>query len=275
MLCRTLEVHPSGYYEWLQAPRSARYREDERLTGAIKQFWLESGGRSGYRNVHADLVEAQIVCGRDRVLRLMKRAGLRAARGYRRPKGYYAGQLNAAVPNILERKFEVDPPNRWWVSDITYIHTHEGFLFLAVVMDLFARKIVGWSMASHMTDDLILDALTMAYWRRKPQATVMLHSDQGSQYTSRRCKQLLKTLNIEQSMSRRGNCHVNAVAESFFANLKKEKVRRKHYRTCNDARGAMFEYIELFYNPRRRHTHNKRVAPTVYVQQYLMQLESV
>lgn len=270
-----LEVHPSGYYAWLECPESNREREDKRLTASIKQFWLESGGRSGYRNVHADLVEAQIDCGRDRVLRLMRTADIKAQRGHKTPKGYYGGKPDVVAPNILDRNFDVDAPNRWWVSDITYIKTREGFLFLAAVMDLFARNIVGWSMSSRITDDLILDALTMAYWRRRPTDTVMLHSDQGSQYTSRRCRKLLKTLNIKPSMSRRGNCHDNAVAESFFANLKKEEIRRKIYATREEARQAIFRYIEMFYNPKRRHTHNNRVAPTVYEQQYFMQTESV
>ncbi|MGK0293587.1 MAG: putative transposase [Porticoccaceae bacterium] len=222
-LCRALEVHPGGYYAWVQQPLSDREIEGNQLTGDIKQYWLESGGHSGYRNIHQDLLEAKIVCGRDRVLRLMRLAGLRAQRGYKAPKGYYGGTVHPAAPNILNRQFEVNEPNQWWVSDITYIHTHEGFLFLAVAMDLFARNIVGWSMSPRVTEDLVLDALTMAYWRRKPTDKVMLHSDQGSQYTSNRCKKLLKTLNMEASMSRRGNCHDNAVAESFFANLKKEK----------------------------------------------------
>ena len=179
------------------------------------------------------------------------------------------------MPNLLDRQFEVSAPNQWWVSDITYIHTQEGFLFLAVVMDLFARNIVGWAMAPRITDNLVLDAVTMAYWRRKPINKVMLHSDQGSQYTSGRCKKLLKALNIQASMSRRGNCHDNAVPESFFANLKKEKIRRIKYKSRAGARQSMFNYIEMFYNPKRRHTHNDRVAPTVYEQRYLMNQESV
>ena len=142
-----MAVHPSGYYDWLQRPLSARAREDQRLTNQIKQFWLESGGHAGYRNVNLDLLEAKVACGLDRTLHLMQTAGLRAVRGYKAPKGYYGGNINPAAPNILERRFEVKSPNLWWVSDITYIHTQEGFLFLAVVMDLFARNIVGWSMA--------------------------------------------------------------------------------------------------------------------------------
>ena len=275
ILCRAMEAHPSGYYEWLRNPLSHREAVDKRLTGQIKQYWLESGGHSGYRNIHQDLLEAKVVCGRDRVLRLMRQAGLSAQRGYKSPKAYDSGKVCLAAPNSLNRQFEVERPNQWWVSDITYIHTQEGFLFLAVVMDLFARNIVGWSMGHRIKDDLVLDALTMAYWRRKPANKVMLHSDQGSQYASSRCKRLLKTLNMEASMSRRGNCHDNAVAESFFANLKKEKVRRVKYKTRADARHAMFNYIEMFYNPKRRHTHNNRVSPTEYEQQYLMSQESV
>ena len=268
-------VHPSGYYDWLDRPLSNRGKEDQRLTSHIQQFWLESGGHAGYRNIHKDLMEAKISCGRDRTLRLMRRAGLRAVRGYKPPKGYYGGVANPVAANVLQRQFDVEKPNQWWVSDITYIHTHEGFLFLAVVMDLYARNIVGWSMAARITDDLVMDALTMAYWRRKPAGTVMLHSDQGSQYTSGDCQRLLKSLGIRPSMSRRGNCHDNAVAESFFANLKKEKIRRKRYRTRAEARGEIFEYIEMFYNPKRRHTHNGRVSPTEYEQAYFMQLEGV
>ena len=275
ILCHTMGVDPSGYYAWRKEPLSKRDPLDKRLTVQIKQCWLESGGHSGYRNIYQDLVEAKMACGRDRVLRLMQAAGIRAQRGYKAPKGYCSGKPHPVAPNLLDRQFDVSAPNRWWVSDITYIHTHEGFLFLAVVMDLFARNIVGWSMASRITDDLVLDALTMAYWRRKPDLKVMLHSDQGSQYTSSRCKKLLNALNIEPSMSRRGNCHDNAVAESFFANLKKEKTRKKMFRTRADARHAIFNYIELFYNPTRRHTHNDRIAPTVYEQNYFEKLESV
>lgn len=270
-----MDVHPSGYYAWLNGSLSEREKYDQFLIKFIKQFWLESGGHSGYRNIHEDLIEAGIQCGRDRVLRLMQSHGIRAVRGHSKPRGNYSGKPHEAVPNVLDRQFEVEVPNQWWVSDITYIRTQEGFLFLVVVMDLFARNIVGWSMSHRITDDLVLDALTMAHWRRRPNDTVMLHSDQGSQYSSRACTKLLEALDIEPSMSRRGNCHDNAVAESFFANLKKEKVRRKKYRTREEARQAIFEYIELSYNPKRRHTHNNRVAPTVYEQRYFMKNGSV
>ena len=275
LLCRALEVHPSGYYDWLRNPYSKRTIEDRVLTGQIKQFWLESGCHSGYRNIYLDLAEAKITCGRDRVLRLMRASNIRAQRGYKKPKGMYGGKPHLVAANVLNREFQVSQPNRWWASDITYIHTHEGFLFLAVVMDLFARAIVGWSMAPRITDDLVLGAITMAYWRRKPTDKVMLHSDQGSQYTSRRCQRLLKTFNIVPSMSRKGNCYDNAVAESFFANLKKEKIQRRKFKTRDEARAVVFNYIEMFYNPKRRHTYNDRISPVVYEQDYFRKLKSV
>lgn len=275
MLCSAIDIHPSGYYQWLKQPHSRRQKQDERLSSSIKQFWLESGGHYGYRNIHLDLCEANIKCGRDRVLRLMRQLGLKALRGYKSPKGYYSGKPDKVTPNSLNREFDVAKPNQWWVSDITYIHTHEGFLFLAVVMDLYARNIVGWSMSERMTDEIVLDAITMAYWRRKPKHIVKLHSDQGSQYTSRHFKKLLNEFNIEPSMSRRGNCWDNAVAESFFSNLKKEKIRRIKYKTRDEAKQAMFHYIEMFYNPKRRHTNNGRMSPSEYERLYFQNLKSV
>ena len=270
-----MEVQPSGYYQWLKTPLSQREKRDKELVIYIKQCWLACGGHYGYRNIHLDLVESNIDCGRDRILRLMQREGLQAIRGYKKPKSTTSGIEHINVANHLDRKFDVDAPNQWWVSDITYIHTHEGFLFLAVIMDLYARNIVGWSMGSRMPEDLVMDALTMAYWRRKPENTVMLHSDQGSQYTSHNWGKLLKDFSIEPSMSRRGNCHDNAVAESFFANLKKEKIRRKRFVSRDDAKQAIFNYIELFYNPSRRHTHNNRVSPAVVDREYFVNQGSV
>ncbi len=177
--------------------------------------------------------------------------------------------------NTLDRAFNVSAPNQWWVSDITYIHTQEGFLFLAVVMDLFARSIVGWSMSDRMTDTLVQDALMAAYWRRKPEGAVRLHSDQGSQYSSRDFRTLLSSLNMEASMSRRGNCWDNAVAESFFGNLKKEKIRRHKYKTREEAKRAIFHYIEMFYNAKRRHGFNNQLSPVEFEKRYAASLESV
>lgn len=260
-MCHVLRVHRSGYYSWVKSPLSSRAIEDNRLQGLIKHYWLASGATYGYRNIYEDLRDAGESCGRDRVLRLMRMLGIRAQRGYKAPRNYYGGNISVIAPNLLNRQFNVERPDQWWVSDMTYVKIHNGWLFLVVVMDLFSRAIVGWSMQQTMTSDSVLNALTMAYWRRKPNNTVMLHSDQGSQYTSRDCQKYLQSLNIVPSMSRKGNCWDNAVAESFFANLKKERIRRKIYKTFEDAKADIFDYIEMFYNPIRRHTHNNRVAP--------------
>lgn len=274
-MCKTLQVHPSGYYCWLKAPVSQRQQQDVVLEQKVKQCWIESGGFHGYRNIYLDLMDMNVTCGRDRVLRLMKGIGIRAQRGYDKPKGYYGGKPDSVVENVLNREFTVDAPNKWWVTDITYLKTHEGFFFLAVVLDLFARNVVGWSMSSTMTEDLAMDAITAAYWRRKPTHEVKLHSDQGSQYTSRQFKKLLASYNIAPSMSRRGNCHDNAAAESFFGSLKREQIKRKIYKTQAEARQAVFYYIEMIYNPKRRHTSNKRVSPNNFEKEYFRTVESV
>jgi putative transposase len=275
LLCNALNVHRSGYYAWLHEPLSRRAQEDVRLAGKIKQCWIESGGYHGYRNLYLDMIDIKSYCGRDRVLRLMRQEGIKARRGYKVPRGYYGGTPDHVADNLLNREFNVTEPNQWWVTDITYIKTHEGFLFLAVVMDLFARNIVGWSMSDRMTEDLAMNAITAAFWRRKPTNKVYLHSDQGSQYSSRQFRKLLNAYNIEPSMSRRGNCHDNAVAESFFSNLKKEQIRRKIYQTREAARQNVFHYIEMIYNPKRRHTSNNRLSPIEYERQYFRQIESV
>lgn len=270
-----MQVHHSGFYQWLHEPKSAREQSDNQLTGQIKQYWLESGCHYGYRNIHLDLREAGIGCGRDRVLRLMQLAQIKAQRGYDKPKGMYGGKPHHLVSNRLDRKFKVSEPNEWWVSDMTYIKTEEGFLFLTVVLDLFSRMVIGWSMSANMNEDAILEAITDAHHRRRPKHVVNLHSDQGSQYTSKECKKLLSALNIEASMSRRGNCWDNAVAESFFSNLKKEKIQRRRYKTRDEARTQIFQYIEMFYNPKRRHTHHGRISPAEYERRYFKNQKSV
>lgn len=186
------------------------------LLGLIKQGWLESGGVYGYRKIHDDLRELGEICGRNRVGRLMQAEGLRSQTGYRRRPGFYGGKPTVASPNHLARQFTVCEPNKVWVTDITYIRTYEGWLYLAVVLDLFSRQVIGWSMKPRMSSDLAIDAMLMAVWRRKPQQQVMIHSDQGSQFSSSDLQSFLKANNVISSMSRRGNCHDNAVAESFF-----------------------------------------------------------
>ena len=274
-MCHLLDVHPSGYYAWCRRPKSARAQEDERLTGLLKQFWLESGGVYGYRKVHEDLREVGECCGKHRVYRLMRRAGLRAEVGYRRRPQHRSGGVCPVAPNVLRQQFTVSAPDEAWVTDITHIRTHEGWLYLAVVIDLFSRRVIGWSMKSRVTSDIVLDALLMAVWRRKPASAVTVHSDQGSQYKSRDWLSFLRTHGLKPSMSRRGNCHDNAVAESFFQLLKRERIKRRIYLTRSEARGDIFDYIEMFYNTKRRHGSSEQLSPVEYEKRYFKRLESV
>lgn len=169
----------------------------------------------------------------------------------------------------------MDGPDESWVTDFTYIRTHEGWLYLTVVIDLFQRQVIGWSMKNNPRADLVIDALLMALWRRKPKNKVLIHSDQGIQYTSSDWRKFLSDNNLEASMSRKGNCHDNAVAESFFSNLKAERIKRKIYKTRDEARADIFNYIELFYNPKRRHGTNGGMSPMAYEKQYLKELSTV
>jgi putative transposase len=269
-----LDLHPSGYYAWIKQPQSRRASANVRLTGLIKQFWLESGAVYGYRKIYSDLREYGEHCGEARVYRLMRAAGLRAQIGYRRPR-HRSGQPHVVVPNRLQRQFNPATPDAVWVTDITYIRTHEGWLYLAVVLDLFSRKVIGWSMQSRITKEIVLNALLMAVWRRSPTTQVTVHSDQGSQYTSHDWQSFLKTHGLEGSMSRRGNCHNNAVAESFFQLLKRERIRRQTYATRDAARSDIFDYIEMFYNSKRRHSSNNQLSPVKYEERYQQRLLSV
>ena len=275
LLCETLSVHRSGFYAWLNSPKSQREQDDEYLTGFIKQCWLESGGVYGYRKIHKDLRSMGESCGRNRVKRLMKLAGLKSERGYKRRNKYRSGEVATVADNIIDRQFNVDHPNQVWVTDITYIRTYEGWLFLAVVMDLFSRQIVGWSMSEKINTDLVLNALTMSVWRRNPAQELIVHSDQGCQYTSYDWISMLEAHNMRPSMSRKGNCHDNACAESFFSLLKRERIRRKIYATREDAKNDIFNYIELFYNATRRHGNNDDLSPREYEKQYFMKLTGV
>lgn len=274
-LCKVIGVHPSGYYAWQHSPESSRTTEDKRLLGHVKQSWLESGSVYGYRKICDDLRELGETCGKHRIYRLMRQEKLRSQTGYhRRPKAR-VGATSVFAPNHLNRQFDVAEPNQVWVTDITYIRTHEGWLFLAAVLDLFSRQVIGWSMGPRMGRDLALNALLMAVWRRQPKQTVMVHSDQGSQFSSYDWQDFLKAHNLQQSMSRRGNCHDNAVAESFFQLLKRERIKRRVYATRDEARTDVFDYIEMFYNVKRRHNHADRLSPANYEKQYFERLTSV
>ena len=266
-MCRCLRVHPSGFYAWLKNPLCKRDKEDARQTDLIKEAWKESGKVYGYRKLHDDLCEQGETCCPNRVARLARLAGIKAQIGYKRRPGKYGGKPSVVVDNVLDRRFDVEAPDQFWVTDITYIKTYEGFSYLAVVIDLFSRRVVGWAMQSRQPTDLVLQALLMAVWRRKPAGKVLIHSDQGSQFTSLEWASFLRHHNLEHSMSRRGNCHDNAVAESFFNLLKRERIRRRTYKTRDDARSDVFDYIEFFYNPKRKHARNGMLSPVAFERQ--------
>ena len=263
-MCRVLKAPRSGFYAWLAKPQSDRQRSDQRLLGLIKQAWLESGTVYGHRKVTGDLRDLGERCGRHRVYRLMRIAGLRAQVGYGRRPRHHGGKLFAVAPNLLNRQFDVASPNTHWVTDITCIRTHEGWMYLATVMDLYSRKIVGWATQSTQHADLVLQPLLAAVWRRKPKPGLVLHSDQGCQFTSDDWQSFLKDHDIVCSMSRRGNCHDNAVAESFYQLIKRERIKRRIYLTRDAARSDVFDYIEMFYNPKRRHGTIGGVSPVEF-----------
>lgn len=273
-MCNILNINRSGFYAWLKKQMSNRAIEDNRLLGKIKQFWLESGCTYGYRNITIDLKNDGEICGKNRIHRIMRANKIRALRGYKRHRGFKNSKQHPAAPNTLNREFTVDQPDQAWVTDFTYIRTYEGWLYLTVVIDLFSRKVIGWTMKSSPKADLVIDALLMAVWRRRPQAKVLVHSDQGIQYTSTDWRSFLKEHNLEASMSRKGNCHDNAVAESFFSLLKKDRVKRRIYKTRDEARAEIFDYIECFYNPKRNHGTNGGVSPNEFEKRYFQELET-
>ena len=274
-MCRVLRVHFSGFYAWLKEPLSRRAQDDVRQTELIRQAWADSGKVYGYRKLHDDLLDQGETCCPNRVARLASLAGIKARIGYKRRPGSYGGKPSRVVDNTLARQFDVAAPDKTWVTDITYIRTQEGFAYLAVVIDLYSRRVVGWSMQNRQITDLVLQALLMAVWRRKPKGKVLIHSDQGSQFTSMDWTSFLKAHNLEHSMSRRGNCHDNAVVESFFNLLKRERVRRRTYRSRDEARQDVFDYIEMFYNPIRKHVRNGMLSPVEFERQQMMSTEGV
>lgn len=274
-MCRVLKVHRSGFYAWLKIPLSRRGKDDRRLTGLIKQSWLESGCVYGYRKIHDDLRGLGESCCPNRVARLARLSGIKAQTGYKKNPGSYGGKPAIVATNQLGQSFDALAPDQTWVTDITYIKTYEGWLYLAVVIDLYSRRVIGWSMQSRMRMDLVLSALLMAVWRRKPKSKVIVHSDQGSQFTSLEWQAFLKMHNLEASMSRRGNCYDNAVAESFFHLLKTERIRRKTYASRLEARQDVFDYIEMFYNPKRKHGNNGMLSPVNYEKQQNVKIQAV
>lgn len=264
-MCQSLGVSRGGFYEWLSRPESCRSRENRQLLVQIRTSFEQSDRTYGSPRVWRDLRAWGISCSKRRVERLMRAAGLKA-RGKRRrlPSDEGVRPENAIAANVLDRQFEATAPNQRWVADFTYIWTDEGWLYFAVVMDLFSRRIVGWSMSSEMTAQLVTDALVMALWRRGKPQELLHHSDQGSQYTSEQFQRLLVEQGITCSMSRQGDVWDNAAMESFFSSLKTERVSGKVYSTRNQARADVFDYVERFYNARRRHSTIGFVSPVEF-----------
>ena len=270
-LCEALGVSRGGFYAWLTRPPSERSRSDEDLAATVRSSFLASDRTYGARRVWRDVLATDVACGLHRIERLMRSQALRA-RPKRRSLPPDKGERSIAAisPNVLDRQFEAPSPNRKWVADFTYIWTTEGWLYVAAVLDLFSRRIVGWSMSATMTAQLVTDALMMAIWRRGKPDALLHHSDQGSQYTSEQFQRLMADNDVGCSMSRSGNVWDNAAMESFFSSLKTERTARKTYRTRDEAKADVFDYIERFYNPRRRHSTLGYLSPMEFEKQVLL-----
>lgn len=266
MMCRLLGVKPSGFYAWLRRSPSQRSVDDQRYKKKVVEIYEESDGVYGSRKVRDGFLDLGFHVGRRRIARLMRELGLKGC-----PKKRYRVTTQSnhgfwVAPNQLEREFTADRPNQRWVADITYIRTGEGWLYLAAVMDLYSKAIVGWSMSDRLNRDLVISAMMMAIWQRKPGSELMHHSDRGSQYASDDFQSMLDEHGIECSMSGTGNCYDNAAMESWFGLLKRERVHRRRYRTRAEARSDVFDYIERFYNRRRPHGSSGRMSPLKYEQ---------
>jgi putative transposase len=263
-MCEQLAVSRSGFYAWKERPESARQQQDEQLAEEVAQVHQESRGTYGSPRVHAEMRARGRKVSRKRVARLMKKQKLAARKKRRSVRTTDSNHAHPVAPNVLERDFSPDKPNSTWATDITYVWTGEGWLYLAVVLDLFSRLVVGWSMSEHIDTKLVLGALEMALEGRQPPQGLIHHSDRGSQYASAEYRQALASRGIQCSMSRKGNCWDNAVVESFFSSLKMELVYLTDFVTRHQARSALFEYIEVFYNRRRRHSSLGYLSPMEY-----------
>jgi putative transposase len=265
LLCQTLEVSESGYYAWCKRPASELEREDARLSAEIQQIFQAHRRVYGSPRIHQVLKERGISCGRKRVVRLMQALGISALPEHRsKPKTTNSDPSARFAPNTLKRDFTSVTPNTKWVTDSTVIWTTEGWLYLAVVLDLFSRRIVGWAMAATEDEELVELALRMALARRQPPSGLLHHSDRGSEYTSNDYQALLAQEGIQVSMSRTANCWDNAAMESFFATLKKECIYREQFTSRIQARQAVFEYVECFYNRIRLHSTLQYVSPDTF-----------
>ena len=267
MMCRLLQVSPSGYYASQRRSLSRRAQENRQLTQEIRSIHAESDGVYGSPKLWQALQERGHVCGKHRVARLMKQEGLQGIPSRTRCRKGTFGIRPQGVKNHLARDFSAEALNTKWVTDITYIRTAEGWLYLAVVLDLFSRQVIGWSMQPQLGREIVLQAVLRAVRQRTISEAVILHTDRGTQYTAHEFQAFLKTHGIVSSMSGVGNCYDNAVAESFFGLLKRERVHRRAYQTRAAARTDIFDYIERFYNRQRQHSYAKGLSPEAYAKQ--------
>lgn len=269
LLCRALGVSRSGYYAWRGREASARSVDDAALSRTIRQIHAKSRGTYGSPRIHAELrQEHGRRCGRKRVARLMRLSGLVGCHRRRFVRTTRREPATGSAPDLVERAFEASAPNRLWVADITYLPIMRGFAYLAVILDVFSRRVVGWAVADHLRVDLVLAALDFALARRRPSAGVVHHSDHGSQYTSLAFGQRCQDDGIVPSMGAVGNCYDNALAESFFATLETELIATSRWRTLAEARSAVFAFIETFYNPHRRHSALGYLSPIAFEKEY-------
>jgi transposase InsO family protein len=256
-----MQVNRSGYYGWLKCPKSARQIKNEELVALVKEIHKDSHETYGTRRIAQALAGRGIPCGRARARTLMELVGITVKKRRKFKVTTDSKHKLPVAPNLLEQDFTIDQPNKVWVSDLTYVWTHEGWSYLAIVLDLFSRQIVGWSMDKYMTKELVINAFNMAYWRRRPLAGLIFHSDRGSQYCSLEFQNRLASCGATSSMSRKGNCFDNAVSESFFGSLKTERVHFANYQTREEARLDIVDYIEMFYNSRRFHSYLGYTSP--------------
>lgn len=267
-LCRVLGVSKSGYYAWLYRKPSRRNEENEHLTQRIRTAFEQNRRAYGSPRIYWELRDEGIACSENRVARLMRRAGIRVESLRRFRATTDSDHVLPVSVNHLGRQFKADAANTKWASDITYLWTKEGWLYLAVVIDLFSRRVVGWSLQATLRKELVLDALEMAVQGRKPDAGLLHHSDRGSQYASLAFQESLMQIGAVCSMSRQGDCWDNAVVESFFSTLKREMVSRANFETRKEARLSVFEWIEVWYNRKRRHAALGNLSPEAFEKQH-------
>jgi putative transposase len=275
MMCRVLQVSTSGYYAWRVRPESERAKTDRELTRVIRRVHADSKQVYGRPKITAELKEEGFDCGERRVGRLMREAGLKGCPVRRFKVTTQSDPGHPVAKNLLQQDFKAEKPNKRWAADITYISTRQGWLYLAVVMDLYSRRIVGWSMDHWISRHLVLDALSMAVGQRHPEGELIHHSDRGSQYTSDDFREALERHGITCSMSARANCYDNAVVESFFGIMKRERVNRVRYRNREEARADIFDYIECFYNRKRRHGYLGNISPAAFEEMAAGRYETV